>query len=163
MSAVRDHFASDAARDALLLLPHQSPFRFVSAIAELEPGVRGEGVWSVIGTEDFLRGHFPDGPIVPGVLIAEALAQLSGIVWFAQGSPRGARLAQVNLKVFVAVVPPAAIMLASRLVKHWNELGMFEVTAFVQRDGERITVASGSIVLTRDAGGVDKPDEGGRL
>src|SRR4051812_38571402 len=59
--------------DYLSRLPHQPPFRFVSRITEMRDGDSAEGVWSVHGTEAFFAGHFPGRPLVPGVLIVEAL------------------------------------------------------------------------------------------
>ena len=64
---------------AISLLAHRPPFRFVDAVDELEPGVRVVTRWRVTGGEDFLSGHFPGNPIVPGVIQLEALAQAGGI------------------------------------------------------------------------------------
>jgi 3-hydroxyacyl-[acyl-carrier-protein] dehydratase len=66
--------------DALVaLLPHRPPFRFVDAVDELVPGERIVARWRVTGDEHFLPGHFPDNPIVPGVIQLEALAQTGAI------------------------------------------------------------------------------------
>jgi 3-hydroxyacyl-[acyl-carrier-protein] dehydratase len=70
---------------ALAFLPHGPEFRFVDRLTALEPGVRGEGEYTVRGDEPFLRGHFPGDPMMPGVLLVEAAAQLAGIV--AQSDP----------------------------------------------------------------------------
>ena len=61
-------------------LPHRKPFLFVSGIEALRTGESGIGIWSVRGDEDFFTGHFPGSPVLPGVLIAEGLAQLAGLV-----------------------------------------------------------------------------------
>ncbi len=68
-----------AIEDPVGLLAHRPPFRFVDAVDELEPGVRVRARWRVTGDEDFLTGHFPGNPIVPGVIQLEALAQAGGI------------------------------------------------------------------------------------
>src|SRR3954469_15948759 len=61
-------------------LPHGPEFRFVDRITEMDPGKSGKGVYLVRGDEIFLRGHFPGHPLMPGVLLIEAVAQLAGCV-----------------------------------------------------------------------------------
>ena len=61
------------------ILPHRYPFLLVDKIIELEPGKRAVGIKNVSANEPFFQGHFPDYPIMPGVLIVEALAQTAGI------------------------------------------------------------------------------------
>jgi 3-hydroxyacyl-[acyl-carrier-protein] dehydratase len=61
------------------ILPHRPPFLFVDEITALTPGKSASGLWHLSGTEDFFRGHFPDRPLLPGVLMVEAMAQLGGI------------------------------------------------------------------------------------
>lgn len=62
------------------ILPHRYPFLLVDRILEVEPGKRGVGIKNVTIDEPFFRGHFPGQPIMPGVLIVEAMAQVAGIV-----------------------------------------------------------------------------------
>jgi len=83
------------ANDALKGLPHGPEFRFVDRVTDLEPGVRGVGEYRVRGDEPFLKGHFPGEPIMPGVLLVEAAAQLAGVV--AQCDPNHAPLAALKL------------------------------------------------------------------
>jgi len=71
---------ADELAKALAFLPHGPEFRFVDRLTALEPGVHGAGEYTVRGDEPFLRGHFPGDPMMPGVLLVEAAAQLAGIV-----------------------------------------------------------------------------------
>lgn len=61
-------------------LPHGPEFRFVDVASILEPGSRGRGSYLIRGDEAFLKAHFPGNPIMPGVLMIEAIAQLAGVV-----------------------------------------------------------------------------------
>ncbi|MDI6801177.1 MAG: 3-hydroxyacyl-ACP dehydratase FabZ [Thermodesulfovibrionales bacterium] len=72
-------------KEILSILPHRYPFLLVDKIAELEPNVRAVGIKNVTINEPFFPGHFPDNPIMPGVLIVEAMAQVAGILAFKSG------------------------------------------------------------------------------
>jgi 3-hydroxyacyl-[acyl-carrier-protein] dehydratase len=127
-------------------LPHRDPFRFISRVTRVGDG-EAEGVWALNGSEPFFAGHFPGNPLVPGVLIAEALAQISGLA--APASDRGGMLAHVDVRFAQPVAPPAEIVLRSKLARTMGSLQQFEVSA---RVGD-VVVASGSITLHRtDAG-----------
>ncbi len=71
------------------ILPHRYPFLLVDRVDELEPGKRAVGVKNVTANEPFFQGHFPDFPIMPGVLIVEALAQTAGIAVAVQEENEG--------------------------------------------------------------------------
>ncbi|MGI6119541.1 MAG: 3-hydroxyacyl-ACP dehydratase FabZ [Desulfosporosinus sp.] len=62
------------------IIPHRYPFLMVDRIIELEEGIRAVGIKNVSGNEPFFQGHFPGYPIMPGVLIMEALAQVGAVV-----------------------------------------------------------------------------------
>lgn len=132
--------------DVLARLPHRAPFRFVSEVHALEP-THGVGAWVVTGQEDFLRGHFPGEPIIPGVLLAESLAQLAGLVWLGAGASAGAsaRLAQVDVKFLAPVRPPATIHLAAHWTRSMGELALFSVEA----TANSVRAAAGSLILAR--------------
>jgi 3-hydroxyacyl-[acyl-carrier-protein] dehydratase len=66
--------------DIVKLLPHRYPFLLVDRITELEPGKRAVGLKNVTCNEHYFQGHFPDNPIMPGVLIIEAMAQVGGVL-----------------------------------------------------------------------------------
>lgn len=86
---------ADTLAKALAFLPHGPEFRFVDRLTALEPGVRGAGEYTVRGGEPFLRGHFPGDPLMPGVLLVEAVAQLAGVV--AQSDPNHAPMPGLKL------------------------------------------------------------------
>ncbi|MBW1721290.1 MAG: 3-hydroxyacyl-ACP dehydratase FabZ [Deltaproteobacteria bacterium] len=66
--------------DIVKILPHRYPFLLVDRITELEPGKRVVGIKNVTANEPFFQGHFPGKPIMPGVLIIEAMAQVGGVL-----------------------------------------------------------------------------------
>ncbi len=66
--------------DIIKILPHRYPFLLVDRITELEPAKRVVGLKNVTANEAFFQGHFPDNPIMPGVLIIEAMAQVGGVL-----------------------------------------------------------------------------------
>jgi len=62
------------------LLPHRYPFLLVDRVIDLVPGETATGIKNVTMNEPFFQGHFPDEPVMPGVLILEAMAQTAGVV-----------------------------------------------------------------------------------
>jgi 3-hydroxyacyl-[acyl-carrier-protein] dehydratase len=142
-----------AVADPVSRLPHGEAFRFVTRVTELKEGQSVKGVWAVTGREHFFTGHFPGRPVVPGVLLAEAMAQLSGLasVW-----PPGAdvRLAHADVRFERAVIPPAEIVLESRFVREMGTLRQYEASA----SAGGVVVARGTIAL----GGVAPAPAAGR-
>ena len=131
-------------RDPVALgLPHRAPFIFVDAVLELQPGESALCRKSFPPTEDFFRGHFPGDPLVPGVILAEALAQTAGIA--GGGAVRAFRLTAIKgMKFFDAVRPGEEILLRARKLGAVGGLWQFEVSARVLDK----PVAEGMIVLT---------------
>lgn len=75
----------------LELLPHRFPFVMVDRVLELEPGVRAVAIKNVAANEPWFAGHFPQRPIMPGVLISEAFAQVAAIVALSEHSDHAGR------------------------------------------------------------------------
>jgi len=124
-------------------LPHRAPFVFVDEVTGLEPGERAAGRKTFSADEPFFRGHFPGDPIVPGVILTEALAQLAGIA--AGQAGRSFRLSAIKTMKFLAAVRPEEIVrLEARKIGAVGALWQFEVRASV---GETI-VAEGAVVLS---------------
>lgn len=96
-------------QSALTSLPHGPSFRFVDELTALDGGKSGAGIYQVKGDEAFLEGHFPGNPMMPGVVLIEAIAQLGGVV--AQSDPEQAVLGDMRLtairaaKILGAAVP----------------------------------------------------------
>lgn len=108
-------------------IPHRAPFRFLDQIVEFEDRVQATGLYNITGKEDFFRGHFPDRPIFPGVLMLEALAQLG--VFFAKYSTGGTP--KEKLIVFMGAdevrfrkpVSPGDVLLIK--MANWKKKGRF--------------------------------------
>ncbi len=130
--------------DWLSRLPHGKDFRFITRVIEVRPGEIARAIWSLKGDEPFFAAHFPGKPIVPGVLIAEALAQLSGIAGPADAPPKG-MLAHLDVRFESPAAPPVEIELASKIVGVRGPLQMNEVSAHVGS----IVLARGTITLHR--------------
>ena len=128
-------------RDPIALgLPHREPFVFVDAVNERVAGERAVGVKTFAANDPVFRGHFPGNPLVPGVLLVEALAQIAGL---AAGQP-GLRLAAVKAMKFPAGArPEEVIVLQATKAGAVGGLWQFSVEA---RVAERI-VAEGVVVL----------------
>ena len=73
---------SIAKDDILKYLPHRDPFLFVDEVLEINEGMDIHAIKRLTGDEDYFKGHFPNNPVMPGVIIIEALAQASGILGF---------------------------------------------------------------------------------
>lgn len=105
---------------ALARLPHGPEFRFLDRLSSLEGGRRGIGEYRLRGDEPFLRGHFPGMPLLPGVLLVEAGAQLAGVV--AQSDPlhgpiHGLKLAAIRqARIHGSLLPGQTVRIEAELL-----------------------------------------------
>ncbi|MGB3304998.1 MAG: 3-hydroxyacyl-ACP dehydratase FabZ [Thermomicrobiales bacterium] len=90
------------------IIPHRYPFLLVDQIHELEPGKRGVGIKNVTANEQFFQGHFPEYPVMPGVLIVEAIAQVGSVILLSEEQYAGqlALFAGINNVRFKRQVKP---------------------------------------------------------
>ncbi len=90
------------------ILPHRYPFLLVDRILELDPGKRAVGLKNVTANEPFFQGHFPLHPVMPGVLIIEAMAQVGGVMILSIDENKGklAYLGTINDAKFRRPVVP---------------------------------------------------------
>ena len=77
------------ARDIQRIIPHRYPLLLIDRVIEIEPGRRIVGLKNVTANEQFFQGHFPAQPIMPGVLIVEALAQAGAVLLLSQPEEQG--------------------------------------------------------------------------
>src|SRR4030043_1685859 len=122
-------------QEIMNILPHAYPFLLVDRILELEAGKRIVGIKNVTYNEPFFPGHFPGRPIMPGVLIVEALAQTAGVLVFNTLS-EGERnklvyfLGMDNVKFRKPVVPGDQLRLELEITKHRQSIWGFKGKAF---------------------------------
>lgn len=126
-------------------LPHREPFIFIDGVIESTPGQRAVCVKTFKAEEPFFLGHFPGDPIVPGVILTEALAQTAGIAAGRGGSNKSYRLSAVKLmKFFKPARPLDEIMLHAE--KTGEVVGLLQFSVKAQVGDE--TVAEGALVLS---------------
>jgi 3-hydroxyacyl-[acyl-carrier-protein] dehydratase len=128
------------------IIPHRYPFLLIDAVDELEPGKRAVGIKNVTVNEPFFQGHFPDRPIMPGVLIVEALAQVGAVAVLSLPENDG-KLALFtgidNFRFRRQVVPGDTLRLEIEMIKIKGPVGRARAAATV--DG--CIAAEGTIIF----------------
>ncbi len=130
-------------------LPHAFPFRMIDRILEIEPGKRAVALKNVSMDEAYLQGHFPKEPVMPWVLILEALAQTGGLAFqmsiekAEQGVPYLAKVETFRIKG--TVVPGDSLILKAEIEHHFSNLAKVNIRALVRE----VVVAEGVLVLAK--------------
>lgn len=123
-----------SAKEIMEIIPHRQPFMLIDTIEEMKPGVRAVAKKCVSYNEPFFNGHFPGEPVMPGVLIIEALAQTGAVAILSLEENKGktAYFAAINSAKFKQkVVPGDVLMLETEIIKVKGPIGIGKATALV--------------------------------
>jgi len=138
--------------DILKILPHRPPFLFVDRVTALVPDKRIVAVREIRAEEPYFAGHFPGKPIMPGVLVADALAQTSGLLWgFSKqirfhGTPEKPELfylAAIDVKFIAPAYPGDTLEMTAIALRRFGSLYSYDVEAAAGRK----TIARGQLTL----------------
>jgi len=138
-------------REILQILPHRYPFLLVDRVLELERGERIVAVKNVTINEPFFQGHFPGHPIMPGVLLIEALAQVSAVLALKSSDGREGNLVYFmgieHAKFRKPVIPGDQLRMEVKVLQkrssHWKTKGMIYVDAKLVCEAELMAMFAG--------------------
>lgn len=139
-------------KDIQNLLPHRYPFLLVDRIIQMETGTKAVGIKNVTINEEFFQGHFPNHPIMPGVLIIEALAQVAGILALHSGAVTGKAVYFLSIeraKFRKPVVPGDQLKLEVSILQQRGNVWKFSGNAFVE---DKIAAESEFTAMVADKG-----------
>ena len=135
-------------KEIMDIIPHRHPFLLVDTIEELVPGVRAAGKKCVTYDEYYFRGHFPQEPVMPGVLIVEALAQVGAVAVLMQEENKG-KLGYFggikNCKFRRKVVPGDKLKLEAKIIRQKGPVAIARATATV--DGKVAATAELTVAI----------------
>lgn len=127
-------------RDILRILPHRQPFLLVDKVLEMTPfsdgprtGRKIKAIKNVTFNEPFFAGHFPHRPVMPGVLILEAMAQVGGLVAYRPNDPEmDVAIARISeMKIRRPVVPGDQLVIFGECIKDRGQMLVLQLKAFV--------------------------------
>lgn len=121
-------------KEIMEIIPHRQPFLLIDTVEEMEPGLRAVAKKCVSYNEPYFAGHFPKEPVMPGVLIIEALAQTGAVAILSLEENRGktAYFAAINSAKFKKkVVPGDVLRLETEIIKSKGPMGIGRATAWV--------------------------------
>ncbi|EOS77577.1 beta-hydroxyacyl-(acyl-carrier-protein) dehydratase FabZ [Lachnospiraceae bacterium 10-1] len=124
-----------SAKEIMEIIPHRQPFMLLDTIEELTPGIKAVAKKCVSYNEPFFQGHFPTEPVMPGVLIIEALAQAGAVAILSLEKNKGktAYFAAINgAKFKKKVVPGDVLLLETEIIKSKGPIGIGRATATVE-------------------------------
>lgn len=131
------------------IIPHRYPFLLVDRIIEIEPMKKAVGIKNVTANEQFFQGHFPGKPIMPGVLLLEAMAQVGGVamLYSEEFSGKLAVFAGIDrVKFRKPVVPGDQVRMVAEIIKMRGTMGKIWAEAYV--DGELVAEGEFLFALT---------------
>ncbi|WP_289284702.1 3-hydroxyacyl-ACP dehydratase FabZ [Parablautia intestinalis] len=123
-----------SAKEIMEIIPHRQPFMLLDTVEELEPGKRAVAKKCVSYNEPFFQGHFPGEPVMPGVLIVEALAQTGAVAILSLEENKGktAYFAAIQSAKFKKKVEPGdVLLLETEIIKQKGSIGVGKAVATV--------------------------------
>ncbi len=137
-------------KEIIQMIPHRYPFLLVDKVIELEEGVSAVGIKNVTMNEPHFTGHFPSDPIMPGVLIIEALAQASAVLVVktlkAEPNSKGVLFASINnVKFRKPVIPGDTMELHVKILK--NKMNLWTISGEAMVEGKKVAEAEFSAMI----------------
>ena len=139
--------------DIQKILPHRYPFLLVDRVTEIEPNKKAVGLKNVTFNEPFFQGHFPGNPIMPGVLVLEAMAQVSGILAM-HNRPKGSSVYFMSIekaKFRKPVVPGDQLQFEISVLQKRKNVWKFAGQTFV--DGKVVAEAEFKAMIIEEEPG----------
>ncbi len=136
-------------QEIMEIIPHRQPFLLIDAVEECEPGVSSVARKCVTMNEPFFGGHFPGQPVMPGVLILEALAQTGAVAALSLDAYKGKTAffgGMDRVKFKRMVVPGDVLRLETKIIKMKGPVGVAEAVAYV---GDQVAASAELTVIIK--------------